>query len=79
MAKAKEKPLKFEQAIEQLETLIDQVESGDVGLEESLVHYERGMKLIQQCRQILSKAERKIAELTVDQKGRLKMPPGDSK
>ena len=69
MSKAKE--LKFEQAVEQLEQIIEGVESGDIGLEDSLAQYEKGMKLIGQCRSILAAAEKRIAELTHDSKGGL--------
>ena len=65
------KPPRFEQAIEELETLIDKIESGQVGLEDSIKHYEQGMKLVKQCRSILKTAEKKIAELTVDDAGQL--------
>lgn len=73
MAKRDPKPdeMTYEQAIEQLEALIERIESGEIGLEESLKQYESGMALIQRCRAILSTAERKIAELTVDEKGEL--------
>ena len=77
MGKSKQKAIRFEQAIEELEELIDRIESGEVGLEESLAQYEQGMKLIVQCKQILSKAEKRIAKLTLDDQGRLKLPdPG---
>lgn len=75
MAKSKAqttKAPKFEEAIEQLESIIEKVESGQIGLEESLSQYERGMKLVKQCRQILDTAERRIGELSVDGSGRLK-------
>jgi len=61
----------FEEAIEQLEAIIDRIESGEVGLEAALSQYERGMGLIQRCRTILDSAQKKIAELTVDEQGRL--------
>ena len=64
--------LKYEQAIEQLEELIDRIESGEIGLEESLKQYETGMALIRRCRAILAQAEEKIAELTVDEGGELR-------
>ena len=75
MAKAKQPPksLKFEAAISQLEQIIDQVESGQIGLEEALNQYETGMGLIKHCRGILEKAEAKIAELTEDSKGKLQV------
>jgi exodeoxyribonuclease VII small subunit len=66
------KKLKFEDAIEQVESVIDQIESGDIGLEQSLADYERATKLIAHCRSILDVAEKRIVELTVDDQGRLK-------
>ena len=68
---------KFEDAIEQLESIIEKVESGQIGLEESLLQYERGMKLIKQCRQILDAAEQRIEELGVDSTGRVKIEEAD--
>ncbi|MEM9345191.1 MAG: exodeoxyribonuclease VII small subunit [Planctomycetota bacterium] len=59
----------FEQAIDKLEDLIEQIESGEVGLEEAIAQYEQGQALIKRCRGILDKAERRIAELTHDEDG----------
>ena len=59
----------FEQAIDKLEDLIEQIESGEVGLEEAIAQYEQGQSLIKRCRGILDKAERRIAELTQDEHG----------
>ncbi len=63
-SKASDKPVKFEEAVQQLEAIIDRIESGEVGLEDCLTQYERGMTLVKQCRTILTKAEQKIAELS---------------
>lgn len=63
---AAKKAPNFEEAVDQLEALIDQIESGEIGLEDALKRYEDGTKLIQRCRGILDTAEKKIAELTVD-------------
>jgi exodeoxyribonuclease VII small subunit len=73
MAKRAVKPEKlgFEDAIQQLEDLIDQIESGDIGLEESLKRYEQGSALIKRCRAILDGAQEKIAELTAGPDGGL--------
>lgn len=54
----------FEAAVAQVEELIDKIERGEIGLEESVAAYERGVKLIQRCRGILDTAEQKIIELT---------------
>ena len=67
----------FEEAVDQLEQIIEGIESGDVGLEESVAHYEKGIKLINHCRTILDTAEKKIAELTADAGGGLSVEEGD--
>lgn len=69
--------LSYEQAIEQLEELVERIESGEIGLEESLKQYETGMALIKRCRTILSAAETKIAELTVTSGGELRAREDD--
>ena len=63
--------LSYEQAIEQLEQIIDQIEVGTEGIEQSLDLATSGMKLISHCRGILNRAEKRIAELTVDEDGEL--------
>ena len=73
MSKSSEKPPKFEDAISQLETIIDQIESGQIGLEESITQYERGMKLVTRCQSILDDARRRIAELTAGPGGKLEI------
>ena len=55
--------LTFEEALKQLETIAEQIERGEVGLEESISKYEQGMGLVKQCRDILAKAEHKIQQL----------------
>lgn len=78
MSKSPDKALKYEQAVEQLEEIVQQIESGQVGLEESLKLYEQGTKLIQHCRVVLLQAEQKIQLLTVDAKGALRADGQDS-
>lgn len=55
--------LTFEQAAAQLEEIIDRIESGGVGLEESLKEYERGILLRDHCREILARTEQRIIDL----------------
>ncbi len=80
MAKRPVKPEKlgFEDAIEQLESLIDQIESGEIGLEESLKRYEQGSALIKRCRGILDGAQERIAELTAGPDGGLTRDDGEN-
>jgi len=54
----------FEDALEQVEAIIERIERGEVGLEESLAEYERGVELIKKCRGILERAEQRVEELT---------------
>ena len=58
---------------EQVEQIIEAIEAGDIGLEDSLAEYEKGMKLIAQCRAILESAEKRIAELSTNAQGELEM------
>ena len=53
----------FEQSLENLEHLVQQLESGELPLAEALGAYEQGVKLAKQCQQMLDKAELKIQKL----------------
>jgi exodeoxyribonuclease VII small subunit len=55
--------LPFEAAMERLEAIVEKIEQGEVGLEDSVKEYEKGVALLARCRQILSQAEQKIEEL----------------
>jgi len=74
--KAKENDLTFEQSLEELETLVDKLERGQLSLDESLDTFENGMKLARVCTQKLTKAERKIEQL-IEKNGELKTEPFD--
>ncbi len=53
----------LEQSFEKLEQIIENLENGDVSLEDSFKLYNEGMKLIQNCNQQLDKVEKKIVVL----------------
>ncbi len=57
------KKLSFEEALTQLEGLAQQIERGEIGLEESITKYEEGMALVKQCRDILNKAELRVQKI----------------
>lgn len=63
MAKKDEKALTFEESVAQLEQIVGAIESGQIGLEESLAKYEQGMDLVKHCRGILDRAEKRIEVL----------------
>jgi exodeoxyribonuclease VII small subunit len=66
-----EQALSFEQALEQLETIVHALEEGRLGLGESLAHYENGVKLLKRCHGLLERAERRIELVSgVDGQGR---------
>lgn len=53
----------FEQQLNELETLVNQLEQGDVPLEQALAAFEKGMALSKQCSTLLNQAEQRISEL----------------
>jgi len=50
----------FEKDLQELESLIEKMEEGELSLEESLVHFERGIALTRSCQKALSEVEQKI-------------------
>jgi exodeoxyribonuclease VII small subunit len=58
------KPIHFEKAITELESIVTQLEKGDLSLEESLKHFEKGITLARKCETTLQKAEQKIEMLS---------------
>ena len=54
----------FEKALAELEQLVETMEKGELTLEESLKHFERGVTLTRACRQALADAEQNVLILT---------------
>ncbi len=75
MAKAK-KSIDFEKALDQLEDLVDDMENGDLSLEESLRAFEQGIKLTRDCQSALSQAEQKV-QMLIEENGKLTATPLD--
>lgn len=61
--------LSFEEAMRELESVVGQLERGDVALEQSIALYERGAKLKARCEAKLKEAEEKVAAITLDGSG----------
>ncbi|WP_170755436.1 exodeoxyribonuclease VII small subunit [Ruegeria lacuscaerulensis] len=59
----------FEQAMKELETVVGQLERGDVALDQSIALYERGAALKKRCEDELKRAEEKVAAITLDTNG----------
>ena len=65
--------LKFEEAIADLVQVVEQLESGDLSLEDSLAAFEKGVGLVRYCNQKLSEVEKKVELLVKDRQGQLQL------
>ena len=63
-AKAGSKKVSFEQAMVELQQVVTELESGSLGLDESLSRFEQGMGLLKDCHHLLEKAEKRVQLLT---------------
>lgn len=61
--------MSFEDAIKELETVVGQLDRGDVALDESIALYERGAALKARCEAKLKEAEEKVAKITLGEGG----------
>ncbi len=59
--------LNFEEALKELEAVVESMEQGELGLEESLKAFERGIELTRSCQKSLDEAEQKVEILTQKQ------------
>ena len=62
------KGLKFEEGLKKLEELVNQLDDGDLSLEESIFYYEIGIKLKSHCEELLKTAELKILKVSDKEK-----------
>ncbi len=69
-AKKPEPGQNFESALDRLEEIVEQMESGKMMLEELIVRYEEGMKLVKVCQERLASAEQRIEIITRDNAGK---------
>ena len=63
MPEDKQSVSSFEAGLEELETVVKQLEKGDLPLERSIELFEKGMSLSEQCRKQLGEAETKIEQI----------------
>jgi exodeoxyribonuclease VII small subunit len=64
------KTMAFERAIEELETIVKELEGGKVPLEKSVEIYERGEVLKKRCEELLKQAEARVEKITLDASGK---------
>jgi exodeoxyribonuclease VII small subunit len=60
----------FEQAMKRLEMIVEEMESGELPLENLIVRYEEGMKLVKICQERLASAEQRIEIITRNSAGK---------
>ena len=59
--------MSFEEAIKELGGIVEDIEQGEIRLQDSLAQYEKGMALIKHCKGILQKAEKSIEKITKEE------------
>lgn len=57
--------LSYEEAVRELEKLVESIERGDIGLAESLASYKKGEQLLRHCKGLLDKAELTVREMSL--------------
>jgi exodeoxyribonuclease VII small subunit len=70
--------LNFETAMDRLEAIVEQMESGKLPLEDLIVRYEEGMNLVKVCQERLVSAEQKIEIIARNNAGKVSVKPFDS-
>ncbi len=73
MARKEQSDKNFETALEDLEQVVEQLESGDLALEDSLAAFEKGVGLAKYCNQKLNDVEKKVELLIKDKDGKLQL------
>ncbi len=72
---AKKAELNFEAAMDRLEAIVEEMESGKMQLEDLIVRYEEGMKLVKTCQERLTSAEQRIEIITRNHAGKPVVQP----
>jgi len=68
----------FEDSLKRLETLVAEMEAGDLSLDQMIAHFEEGSGLVEQCGKRLTEVERRIEKL-VKKDGKLSTEPFESR
>jgi exodeoxyribonuclease VII small subunit len=74
MARKQQETLAFEKSLKELEALVTKMEQGNLSLEESLQHFERGIQLTRSCQKALKAAEQKV-EILLNKSGQDEIAP----
>ena len=74
---SRKKSIDFEKHLSQLESLVNDMEQGNLSLEESLKAFESGIKMTRDCQQALKEAEQKVELLSQDNEQPMAFGPED--
>ena len=66
--------LNFEESLQDIETIVKRLETGQISLEDSLLLFEKGVKLTRTCQEALHKAEQKV-QMLIEKNGELQTEP----
>jgi exodeoxyribonuclease VII small subunit len=69
--------MKFEEALKRLEKIVEDLEKGDLSLDEALKKYQEGIELSRLCSQRLDSVKKKIDILSKNKKGEFELKPWD--
>jgi exodeoxyribonuclease VII small subunit len=58
--------MSFEESLTELEGIVDKLETGQLSLDESLMLFEKGIKLVRECNTKLKRAQQKVEKLIVE-------------
>jgi exodeoxyribonuclease VII small subunit len=64
---------RFEEALAELEKVVERLESGELALEEALATFEEGVRLVEYCNRKLNEVEKRIEVLMRDREGKLQL------
>ncbi|MDD5473731.1 MAG: exodeoxyribonuclease VII small subunit [Candidatus Methanoperedens sp.] len=66
--------MSFEESLAELEGIVEKLEKGQLSLDESLMLFERGIKLVRECNDKLKSAQQKVEQL-IEENGELRTEP----
>lgn len=64
---------RFEEALAELEKVVERLESGELALEDALAAFEEGVRLVEYCNRKLNEVEKRIEVLMRDREGKLQL------
>jgi exodeoxyribonuclease VII small subunit len=67
--------IKFEEALNKLERIVQELEGGNLSLDKAIKIYQQGLTISKQCLELLDKAEKKIEVCSKDKDGNIKIKP----